>query len=310
MLDEKIKKILLDEYCKADNYQQILKNIKKMKRKKNSYSTFIHYKLVPCGITLALCIVILQNKNIKNELAKRNTNKNEMIKEYEIAEKNTIQDENNVNEIEEKNNIISNELNENVENNNTKISDNKNTNSIQKDNTVKSNLIYKNINCGEASWKADPSISSNLIDKNTSIVKVKILSIGEAEILPKQDKFYDPYRAYTPIKMKVIENMNENKLPEEITAYLTGGKIKISSLEKSISSEQAENLGISTLSKNEKEKFIQYSTEYDYDIENGNEYIIIIKKVNDNLYRISENGYDIFDINTQRNVLTNNLLVY
>ena len=34
MLDEKIKKILLDEYCKAENYKQILKNIKKMKRKK------------------------------------------------------------------------------------------------------------------------------------------------------------------------------------------------------------------------------------------------------------------------------------
>lgn len=34
MLDEKIKKVLLDEYNKEDNYQKILENINKMKNKK------------------------------------------------------------------------------------------------------------------------------------------------------------------------------------------------------------------------------------------------------------------------------------
>ena len=71
MLDEKIKKVLLDEYNKEDNYQKILENINKMKNKKNTFSKLINYRFVPCAITLALCIIILQNKNIKSKLDKK-----------------------------------------------------------------------------------------------------------------------------------------------------------------------------------------------------------------------------------------------
>lgn len=311
MLDEKTKKALLNEYDQEYNYQQVLKNIKKMQNKRKSVSTFFRCKLIPCGITLVFCIIILQNSKIKNEVAKQNIDESEITKEYELADKNVetnvIQEENNEKEIENKIEEVNNIMPDNLNENNADINDIYND---QKGNVIPNNLIYKNIDCGEASWMKDPSISLNLIDDNTSIVKVKILSVGEAEFLPKQDKFYDPYKAYTPVKMKVLENMNENKLPEEITAYLTGGKVKISKMEKSISREQAQNLGINTLSEVEKENFIQYSTIYDYELKEGNEYIIIIKKVNNSLYRIPENGYDIFDINTKRNVITNNQLIY
>ena len=44
-------------------------------------------------------------------------------------------------------------------------------------------------------------------------IKVKIISIGEGEMLPKQENFYNPHTCYTPIKIQITDNlMDTNKL--------------------------------------------------------------------------------------------------
>lgn len=188
-------------------------------------------------------------------------------------------------------------------------------NTIVEQTQLAKDTIYKTIEGGEASWAYDPTIPENIIKDNPKskyIVKVKITSIGEGEILPKQENFYNPFTCYTPIKMQVIDNLLEtNKLSETITAYIVGGKIKIANILKG-TKQQIEYMGIGDVSKVDPERYIEYiwSDPY-YEPSVGEEYVIIIGKANENLYQICCGGYGIFKVekldNQERyiNVVTN-----
>ena len=87
-----------------------------------------------------------------------------------------------------------------------------------------------------------------------------------------------------------------------ITAYITGGKIKISNLLETIKYEDAKSLGILNLSIENQKKYIEYigTTPY-YEPTIGDEYIIIINKTNENLYQVMCDGYGIFRIDKSNN---------
>ena len=152
----------------------------------------------------------------------------------------------------------------------------------------------------------DPTIPDNLINnhsKSNYVVKVKIISIGEGEMLPKQENFNNPHTCYTPIKIQITDNlMDTNKLSGIINAYINGGKIKISNLLKTINNEEARNLGVLNLSKEEREKYIEYiwTTPY-FEPAIGDEYVMIIHKTNSDLYQIMCGGYGIFSVNKSNN---------
>lgn len=98
----------------------------------------------------------------------------------------------------------------------------------------------------EASWSYDPTNPFNLINdisETKCVVKVKIASIGEGEMIPKQENFYNPFTCYTPIEMQVVSNLlDENKLLGNVTAYITGGKMKIANILKG-TKEEIEYMG-------------------------------------------------------------------
>ena len=266
MLDDDAKKIMYSKFDKDTNFQNIIKNVNQKKRKK-IYIRLFQYALVPSCTILIICVLMLKNNNVANLLVgKRNT-----------ALLNTMVKDNSIMDIE------MNKMIENLENKiPTEISDKKE--------------IYRTINSGEAIMSDDPTIPDNLINnhsKSNYVVKVKIISIGEGEMLPKQENFYNPHTCYTPIKIQITDNlMDTNKLSGIINAYINGGKIKISNLLKTINNEEARNLGVLNLSKEEREKYIEYiwTTPY-FEPAIGDEYVMIIHKTNSDLYQIMCGGY-------------------
>lgn len=280
MLDNKVKEILQEQFSKEKNYQKVMLNVDK-KYNKTKYIKIIKYALLPTCAVLLAAIIIPKMNNKNNEFYKNIAHANTVIEQTQI---------NNENEIPE----------------------NKNTTTPIE---VAKDKIYKTIEGEEACWVYDPTIPENIIkdnQKSTYIVKVKITSIGEGEMIPKQENFYNPFTCYTPIKMQVIDNLLEtNKLSGTITTYINGGKIKIANILKG-TKQQIEYMGIGDVSQVDSEQYIEYkwSTPY-YEPIIGEEYVIIIGKANENLYQISCGGYGIFKVekieNQERyiNVITN-----
>lgn len=282
MLNDDAKKIMYKKFDKDSNFENIQKNIKHEKIDKN-YIKLFQCALVPSCAILILCILIFQENNDMSNL---------LLGKRNVSSTNTITNDNIIMDIEteipNQNNII-----ENLENKTSLV-------------VASKKEIYKTINNSrEGSWAYDPTIPENILKDNKIskyVIKVKIMSVGEGEMLAKQENFYNPYTCFTPVKMQVIDNLSDNKLSGTIKAYIHGGEIKISNLLKSISNEEARNMGILSLSKEEQEKYIQYiwSNPY-YEPVIGDEYVVIIGKTNESLYQVSCGGYGIFSVNKSNN---------
>lgn len=156
--------------------------------------------------------------------------------------------------------------------------------------------------------------------EEASVVHLKVKSIGEAEVLPKYGKFYT-YMPFTPLEVVIGETVYGNALAGKKTIYIEGGDIRISNLLDSWVGNEYEGLekmGLTKLSKEEQEtKFISYTSEYDYKMEPGKEYAVILAKqpAEDEIYTVIERGYGIFEIEETdqgekiyRNVITGKTL--
>lgn len=280
MLDNEVRAILQEQFSMERNYQKVMRNVNK---RQTLYGKILKYAIVPTCVIVLVAIVIT---NI-------NTNSNE---HNEIAQ---------INNVKENNEIIE-------ENPTIQVEKGKNNDNMQ----IAQGEIYKTIQGEEASWAYDATIPENLInDRKESkyVVKAKILSVGEGEMLPKQENFYNPFTCHTPIKMKIVDNLlSENKLSGTITAYITGGKMKIANILENATKQEVEYMGIYDVSQVDKEKYIEYIwSESYYEPIVGDEYVIIIGKANANLYQVCCGGYGIFKVeklnNQERytNVVTN-----
>lgn len=154
----------------------------------------------------------------------------------------------------------------------------------------------------------DITVPENIVNdhpENKYVVKVKILSVGEGEMLPKQENFSNSFSCYTPIKMQIIENLSsKNSLSGEITAYINGGKIKIRDILKG-TPYQIECMGIydaNAITEDRYDEYIEYKwagpeiEEPFFEPEIEKEYVIIINKTNPKLYQICCGGYGIFNV--------------
>ena len=273
MLNSEVRYILEEQFSQERNYKAIMNNVNK---KQISSNKIINIILVPvcCILIIVGCICIINNN--KDEYKKM------------IADVNIIKDNDSI-------------INENDNNKQVEVAEKK---------------IYKRIQRGEASWAFDVTIPENILNDNRQsnyVVKAKILSVGEGEMLPKQENFYNPFTCHTPIKMQIIENfMDDNKLSGTVTVYIAGGKMKIANILKG-TKEEIEQMGIYDASQVDPEQYIEYmwvGGEY-YEPSVNDEYVMIITKVNQNLYTIGAGGYSIFKIEKSNgqeryiNVLTN-----
>lgn len=313
MLDKEVKDILQEQFSQERNYQKVLNNVNK---KTISYNKIFKLALLPTCAAIIAAIMIPNMKNNDNEykgIAQVNTI-------IEQTGTNTVVEITDANEIVETPTIEETPATQVETGNNNERKDSKtNEKTIPNDNSSKiqvaKDTIYKTIEGGESSWRYDPTIPSNIINdqkENKYVVKVKILSVGEGEMLPKQEKFYNPYTCHTPIKMQVVDNLlDTNKLSGTITAYITGGKIKIANILKG-TKQEIEYMGIYDASQVDPEQYIEYKWSVPYYEPNiGDEYVLIINKTNPSLYQISAGGYGIFKVEGQgvyRNVISGKLL--
>lgn len=149
----------------------------------------------------------------------------------------------------------------------------------------------------EASYKSDPTEPSNLLDSsNRYIIKVKVLDVGEAEFLPKTDLYNNPYTPSTPIKVEIIDTLyGENVQPKDDIIYISGGDIKVSNYEKNIDETDIARLGINELTEEEKEsQYLRFTNKYFYNVEIGQEYVVIVGKIGNDTYKIVDEGCGIF----------------
>ena len=145
-------------------------------------------------------------------------------------------------------------------------------------NSIEENEILFTVS-SSASYDEDPRIPENLLDMvDTHILKIKVLEILDGTV-------------------------------KENIIYMTGGKIRISNLIKHLDSVDIDRMGLDTLTQEEQEnKFIKYSSEFSYDIKEGEEYTIIVGKMDEGIYKIIEEGCGIFvtdNIDTSTKLIPN-----
>lgn len=166
----------------------------------------------------------------------------------------------------------------------------------------------------ENSWLKDPSVPENIIfDGVTSIVNLKVISIGEAEILPKSEDFYSS-TPHTPIQVEIIDIFSGEAQSGKQTIYIEGGDIKISKLIESVDKDTIAKMEFEKLSKDQKDSmYVSYNSQHDFKMKTVKEYGVILVEKIEGIYVISERGYGIFDIpktktvngtNMYKNVLT------
>ena len=312
MLDNDVKQILLEQFSKEQNYKMVLRRVNK---KQITFGKVLKIASLPTCAAIIAAIIIHGMNNKPNEnnhvIAQANlvTNNIEIDVDNKVTEKVDESEliENVTTEVE---NEIINDIEKEV------VPENKdNTDEIK----VAKDTTYKTIEGGESSWAYDPSIPENILNDHPEskyVVKVKILSVGEGEMLPRQENFYNPFTCHTPIKMQVIDNLKENNsLSGTLTAYITGGKIKIANILKG-TKQEIEYMGIYDASQVDPEQYIEYkwSVPY-YEFNIGEEYVLILNKTNSSLYQIFDGGYGIFTVEklsdgseTYKNVISGKIL--
>ncbi|PFA69767.1 hypothetical protein CN378_03090 [Bacillus sp. AFS015802] len=167
--------------------------------------------------------------------------------------------------------------------------------------TINPEQIYGTFEA-EHSWDIDPRVPENLISNGkTSVVQLKVLSVGEAEMLPKTENFYTEI-PYTPINVEIIDTISGNPLSGKKTIYIEGGDIKISKLLSSMDTQRSSKMGLDELSQDQKDSmYISYKSEFDYKMKTGKEYGIILVNPIEDIYTVMANGYGIFDLDTTAN---------
>ena len=182
--------------------------------------------------------------------------------------------------------------------------------------------IYDTV-ISSASYSADPTVPDNILNGiNRHIVKIRVISTGEAKFLPTTEFYHNPYNPCTPIEIEVLQNLyGEPIQPVDGKIYISGGDIKLSNLITTLDEVDTERLGLNNLSEEERNsQYMRYQTKYSYDVQPNNEYIVVVAEIGDGLYKIVDEGCgifinDSFEIMTKvssetilRNVITNNTI--
>lgn len=185
-------------------------------------------------------------------------------------------------------------------NDNVKITEKLNENESTHDNSdAISNdigtLTEKNIigeMTAEYSWASDPSVQENLLKDGAFAAKIKAINTSDAIFLDK-DYLLGPV---TPIEVELVEVYGDVGTVEFDTIYNSGGAVSVSEIMKYVDSDTATKLEFDKIEESKKgSSYINYTSEYDYDLIPGGEYIVILNKSPENeQYHISCCGYGIF----------------
>ena len=142
----------------------------------------------------------------------------------------------------------------------------------------------------DASWVKDPTEINNVIDmaNDYSIVKAKIISIGEANFLEPTAP-----TPYTSIVVDITETIEGILNTGTKTIYVEGGDVKVENIIKILNDVEIQKMGLDTLSDADKKSmYITYTSDYSYNLKKDEEYIMILS--NNKVTTIMASGYGIF----------------
>ncbi len=209
----------------------------------------------------------------------------------------------------------------NAQNAETPQAQNTNTGEISNSDLTENNQIstsiqevYADVNA-EYSWAKDPSFSKNLIQDNTSIVKIKTLCVNDAEFLVGTTDPRGDNRPYTPILVEISETLYGDKLQGKVTLYQSGGKVLIRDAIKHLPPEKSQKMGLNELTAQEQGSMYLHfgNEETDYDLIENHDYVVMVNRSKENLYGIASGGYGVFeaaDGKNYKNVITGNPLEF
>jgi hypothetical protein len=144
------------------------------------------------------------------------------------------------------------------------------------------------------SWEFDPTIITELTQKSSSVVRLKVLSVGEGLFLESSEEFYNPYMPYTPVQIRIVDVLSGDELADEMTIYIQGGNVLISDIIEA-TPERANKMGLDSIGLSERtSKYIAYVSESDYRFQVGQEYVCILTKQSKEIYTVMASGYGVF----------------
>lgn|SRR5574344_338352 len=209
----------------------------------------------------------------------------------------------NYSEISEYENYISSE--EKYENNPIEP---ENSDKTSNTSNLKNKVIY-NIH-SENSWILDPAKQENLLKGNNFFIKIKVIS-SEKSLYLSENRMLG---SVTPYRVEILDDNNLNGLTGKQVIYVSGGEVPLKEFMNRSDKDTISKLGLDTLSLEELDKlYISYTTDYDYDLIVGEEYIVIVGYSDtENAYFIPCQGYGIFkkDGVGYRNVITDILFEF
>lgn len=193
-----------------------------------------------------------------------------------------------------------------------------NTESTSKRETPKEKKIHSTagrIVC----WAINPKDTKEILESSDdrspiSVVKASVKSIEDA-VFFKETENFSPTRPFTPVKVELQNKLHGVDVGKLDTVYLEGGDASIFEIMKTIESETAEKMGYSDLSESQqKEMYVSYKDDYDYNLSLNKEYVFILVRRNNGVYTIFGNGYGTFlevanNPKTFKNVITGSTLV-
>ena len=149
------------------------------------------------------------------------------------------------------------------------------------------------------SWTVEPTVN-NLVQESDSIARIKVLSKDEPLFFETLDPF-----PLTPINVEVLEILSGDEISSPTKIYESGGTVSVEKIAKNFDEEKIKKMGIDTLSEEEKAtNYIEYSSETQYPLNEGEEYLVILYKQPSNIYLIAAEGYGVFKTNDTINTLS------
>lgn len=155
---------------------------------------------------------------------------------------------------------------------------------MEKSNSSSAKTSYGTIST-VPSWVADPSIPENLMTDSRLVLKIVINEKAGA------DFYLTEHEPVTPYKAEVTEVIVGDAAEPDITVYVAGGEVTLNQYKNSMSEESVKKMGLDKYSAADGEAmFVDFVTDFDYDFEVGNEYIVIVNED----HMVAGYGYGIF----------------
>lgn len=152
-------------------------------------------------------------------------------------------------------------------------------------------IVYGEVS-GEFSWAFDPSIQNNLLKDGAFVAKIKVISSQDA-LFVDENYLLDPV---TPYKIEILGNYGDVLSEGVNTIYTSGGFVPVTEFMNHADADTISKFELDKIAKSQRDSYyINYTSEYDYDLIPGEEYIVILNKSSENgEYYISCREYGVF----------------